>query len=86
MVVPALALALAIQGIAGSARSAHAVKRAYLQLPAYAAFLVVGATAMWLLAVPFGLAGVAVGVLAGYTVKAVVATWLGQRAYPLSWS
>ena len=33
----------------------------------------------------FGLFGIAFGVLSGQIVKTVTASWLAQKAYPLSW-
>jgi O-antigen/teichoic acid export membrane protein len=60
-------------------------KRSYLNLYAYAVF--VGATlgAILLLAPVLGLVGVSLGVLIGYLAKALISSWLAQRAYPLPW-
>jgi len=60
-------------------------KRSYLNLFPYAVSLGVLLVAIWILAPVLGLFGVALGVLLGHLSKAVMASWLAQRAYPLPW-
>jgi O-antigen/teichoic acid export membrane protein len=87
VVVMPLALALAIQGVSWVTEIGITLsKRTYLQLYAYAAFLLVAAFSMAILGTAAGLVGVATGVLLGYTAKAVVASSLAQRAAPMSWA
>lgn len=60
-------------------------KRTHLNLYSHAASLAVTFGAIKFLAPLVGLPGVGVGVLLGQATKAVVATWLAQRAYALPW-
>jgi O-antigen/teichoic acid export membrane protein len=61
-------------------------KRSHLNLYPYGASLAVTLGAIWIFAPAYGLFGVACGVLLGHCARAVVASWLAQRAYPLPWS
>ncbi|OYY17344.1 MAG: hypothetical protein B7Y59_12665 [Burkholderiales bacterium 35-55-47] len=87
IVVFPLALALVIQGLGWITEIGIGIsKRSYLSLYAYAAYLVVTLSAIYLLAPLWGLIGVAIGVLFGQLAKATIASWLAHRAHPLDWS
>lgn len=61
-------------------------KRSHLNLYPYLGSLGFSLGAIWLLAPVLGLLGVGLGVLFGHSAKAIAASWLAQRAYPLPWS
>ncbi len=61
-------------------------KRSHLNLYPYCVSLAVTLGAIWTLAPVLGLFGVGCGVLLGHISRALVASWLAQRAYPLPWS
>ena len=61
-------------------------KRSHLNLYPYLVSLAISLGAILILAPAIGLFGVGLGVLLGHLAKAVVASWLAQRAYPISWS
>lgn len=61
-------------------------KRSHLSLYPYCASLAVTLGAICTLAPALGLFGVGCGVLLGHISRALVASWLAQRAYPLPWS
>jgi len=86
VVVFPLAMALAIQATGWITEVGIGLaKRSHLTLYGYVVSLAVTWGAIVLLAPVIGLAGVGIGVLLGQTAKAVVASWLAQRAYPLPW-
>jgi len=60
-------------------------KRSYLSLYAYSVAILATLGGIFLFTPMFGLLGVGLGVLFGHIAKAVVASWLAQRAYPLPW-
>ncbi len=60
-------------------------KRSYLSLYAYTASLGTTLIGITVFTAVFGLMGVGVGVLLGLIVKAMLASWLAQIAYPLPW-
>ncbi|KKO11862.1 lipopolysaccharide biosynthesis protein [Pseudohongiella sp.] len=60
-------------------------KRSYLNLYAYFLAVIATLASIMLLAPHFGLLGVGLGVMIGHIVKAIVASWLAQRVYPLPW-
>lgn len=60
-------------------------KRSHLQLYSYSAFVAVTLAGILLLAPALGLLGVGMAVMSGHVVKALLSSWLGQRAYPLPW-
>lgn len=60
-------------------------KRSHLGLYGYVVGMAVTLVGILSFAPVFGLFGVGLGVLAGHTAKALVASWLAQRAYPLPW-
>lgn len=60
-------------------------KRSYLNIYAYIGLIVTTLIGIWVLAPLFGLLGVGLGVMAGHLVKAVIASALAQRAYPMGW-
>lgn len=60
-------------------------KRSFLSLFAYSAALLTTLIGIWLFTPLFGLMGVGLGVLLGHLIKAIAASWLAQRAYPLPW-
>jgi len=61
-------------------------KRSHLNLYPYCVSLAVTLGAIWTLAPALGLFGVGCGVLLGHISRALVASWLAQRVYPLPWS
>ncbi len=87
VVVFPLAMGLAVQAVGWITDIGIGLSmRSYLSLYAYAAALVSTVFGIVVLAPLFGLFGVGVGVLCGFIVRAVVASWLSQRSYPLSWN
>lgn len=86
VVVFPLAMGLAVQATSWITEIGIGIaKRSYLNLYAYAS--AVGATlaSILLLAPVLGLLGVGLGVMLGHIVKAIISSWLAQRAYPLQW-
>jgi O-antigen/teichoic acid export membrane protein len=61
-------------------------KRSQLNLFGYALFVVTTLACILLLAPVLGLLGLALGVMIGHIVKALLNSWLAQRAYPLPWN
>lgn len=86
VVVFALSLGLAMQAI-GSITGVGIVfsKKSYLLLYGYGAMLLVSALAIPLLALGFGLVGVAWGSMFAMVARTVVEAWLAQRAHPIAW-
>lgn len=85
-VVFALAFGLAVQAIGWITEIGITLsKRSYLSLYGHLAALVVTLAAITLLAPRFGLTGVAYGVLSGHAARALLASILAQRAWPLAW-
>ncbi len=60
-------------------------KRSYLSLYSHTTFIGATLLGIWLFAPAFGILGVGLGVLLGQTAKTLMASWLAQRVYPLSW-
>lgn len=60
-------------------------KRSYLSLYSYSVFMAATSLSILLLAPILGLVGVALGVMIGHILKALVSSTLAQRAYPLPW-
>lgn len=86
MVVFALSMGLAIQAIGWITEIGISFsKKSYLKLYGYLVSLLFAASAIWILTPHFGLAGAAWGAMIGYLAKALVETWLAQRAYPMPW-
>jgi O-antigen/teichoic acid export membrane protein len=87
VVVFPLAIGLAIQGTSWITEIGISISRkSYLGLYGY--LCMIGITLLlisWLTPL-LGLFGVALGVLGGHICKAIVASWLAQRAFPLAWS
>lgn len=85
-VVFPLAMSLAIQATSWITEIGIAIsKRSHLHLYAYAIYVASTFGGIVLLAPVFGLQGVAFGVLVGSLARALVSSWLAQRAYPLPW-
>lgn len=86
VVVFPLAMGLAIQGTSWITEIGIGLsKKSYFNLHGYIAFLLATGLAILLLAPTFGYFGVALGVMIGHVAKAVIASWLAQRAYSLPW-
>ena len=60
-------------------------KRSHLNLFGYALFVVTTLACILFLAPHHGLLGLALGVMIGHIAKALLNSWLAQRAYPLPW-
>jgi O-antigen/teichoic acid export membrane protein len=87
VVVFPLAMGLAVQATGWITELGIGLsKRSHLNLYPYLVSLAAAFCAIWLLAPVLGLLGVGLGVLIGHLVKAIVASWLAQRAYPVPWS
>lgn len=85
-VVFPLAMGLAIQATSWITVIGIGIsKRSYLHLYAYSVAIAATLTGIWLLAPLFGLLGVGLGVLLGQVMKALISSWLAQRAYRLPW-
>lgn len=86
VVVFPLTMALAIQATSWITEVGIGLaKRTHLNLYGHATSLLVTFGSIVALAPVMGLPGIGVGVLLGQAAKAVVASWLAQRAYPLPW-
>lgn len=86
VIVFPLSMALAVQAVSWITEIGIGIsKRSHLYVYAYAVYVAVTAVGIWVLAPAFGLAGVAYGVLAGQVAKALIASWLAQKAYSLPW-
>jgi O-antigen/teichoic acid export membrane protein len=86
IVVFPLAMGLAIQAISWVTEIGIGIsKRSYLNLFSYTAAITFTLGGIWFLTPIFGLLGVSLGVLVGQIAKALVASWLAQRAYRLPW-
>jgi len=87
VVVFPLAMGLAIQATSWITEIGIGIsKRSYLNLYSYIFALANTLAGILLLAPIFGLFGVAMGVMLGHVVKAIISSWLAQRAYPLDWN
>lgn len=87
IVVFPLALGIAFQSIGWITDIGIGLsKRSYLKLISYVVFVIITGSSIYLLARPFGLLGIASGVMLGHVVNAFTSTYLAQRAYPLRWS
>lgn len=87
VVVFPLAMGLAIQATSWITEIGIGFsKRSHLSLYAYLLAIFVTLVGIFLLTPTLGLLGVGFGVLLGHIVKALVASFLAQRAYPLPWS
>lgn len=81
VVVFPLAMGLAIQVTSWITEIGIGIsKRSYLHLYAYSVAIAATLTGIWLLAPLFGLLGVGLGVLLGQVMKALISSWLAQRA------
>lgn len=60
-------------------------KRSHLSLYAYTAAILATFAGIWFMAPLYGLLGVGYGVLLGHIAKAIIASWMAQRAFPLPW-
>lgn len=86
IVVFPLAMGLAIQATGWISEIGIVIsKRSHLNLYSYTAALAATSAGIWLLTPLFGLLGVGLGVLLGQIIKALISSWLAQRAYPLIW-
>jgi O-antigen/teichoic acid export membrane protein len=86
VVVFPLAMGLAIQAVGWITEIGIGLSmRTHLSLYAYAAAVLVTVVGMVVLVPVLGLPGAGVGVMLGFLVRAVVASWLAQRAYPMAW-
>jgi len=86
VVVFPLAMGLAIQATSWITEIGIGIsKRSYLNIYAYTFGVVATVISILLLAPDLGILGVALGVMIGHTAKAIISSWLAQRAYPLPW-
>lgn len=60
-------------------------KRSHLSLYAHMVAVLFTLGSIWVFTPIFGLFGIGLGVLIGHVTKAVIASWLAQKAYPLQW-
>jgi len=87
IVVFALAMGLAIQGLSSVLGIGSVItKRSMLKLPGYAAMIAVAAASIPFLVSCYGIAGAALGSMAGYFVKTLIEAWLSHRAYPIGFA
>jgi len=87
VVVFPLAMGLAIQATSWISEIGIGLSmRSYLNLYAYGAALASTVLGIVVLAPTLGLLGVGLGVMIGFMVRALVASWLAQHAYPLAWN
>jgi O-antigen/teichoic acid export membrane protein len=85
-IVLPLALGLAVQAISWIVEIGISIsKKSYLQLPAFLAALLITLLGILWLAPQLGLTGVAIAVLAGHAIRAVICAALAQRVYPIPW-
>ena len=85
-VVLPLAMGLAVQATSWITEIGISIsKRSYLNIYAYLVFVAATVGGIGLLARPFGVFGVALGVLSGHIARALLSSWLAQRVYPLQW-
>jgi O-antigen/teichoic acid export membrane protein len=86
IIVLPLALGLAIQATSWITEIGIGIsKRSHLHLYPYAAALAATIVPVAILSPQLGISGVALGVLTGHIVRALLATWLAQAAFPLPW-
>ena len=86
VVVFPLAMGSAIQAISWITEIGIGIaKRSHLNLYSYLVSIVFILLGIFLFTPVYGLLGVGLGVLLGQMAKAVVSSWLAQRAYPLPW-
>ena len=86
VVIFPLAMGLAIQAASWITEIGIGIsKRSHLSLYAYAVAIVATLTGILLFTPLFGLLGIGLGVLLGHIAKAVTASWLAQKVYPLPW-
>lgn len=86
IVVFPLAMGLAIQATSWITEIGIGIsKRSYLNLYAYAIAVVATLGGILLLVPRLGLLGVGLGVMIGHASKALISSWLAQRAHPLPW-
>jgi O-antigen/teichoic acid export membrane protein len=86
-VVFPLAVGLAIQATSWITEIGISIsKKSHLNLYSYGVFVFATLGGIFLCAPLFGLPGVALGVMLGHIGKALTASFLAQRVYPLPWS
>jgi len=86
VVVFPLAMGLAIQATSWITEIGIGIsKRSYLSLYSYTLAVATTLAGILLLAPVFGLFGVAMGVMCGHVVKAIISSWLAQKAFPMHW-
>lgn len=86
VVVGPLVLGVAIQGVSWITEIGIGLsKKSYLSVYSLVPSLVATFIAIWFLAPLWGLFGVGVAVLVGHGVRAVIASWLAQKYYPMKW-
>lgn len=86
IIVFPLAFGLAIQGTSWITEIGIGIsKKSHLGLYGYVCMVGVTMVLIWLLTPVLGLLGVALAVLGGHICKALIASWLAQRAFPLPW-
>ncbi|QNI75229.1 lipopolysaccharide biosynthesis protein [Synechococcus sp. MVIR-18-1] len=87
VVVFPLCLGLAIQATSWISEVGIGIsKRSHLNIYPYLASLIISLSFIYFFVPYFGLLGIGLGVLSGHIAKALSASWLAQRAYPLPWS
>jgi O-antigen/teichoic acid export membrane protein len=86
IVVFPLAMGLAIQAISWMTEIGIGItKRSNLSLLGYGAAIIASLAGIQLFTPIFGLFGVGLGILSGHIAKALVASYLAQKVYPLPW-
>jgi O-antigen/teichoic acid export membrane protein len=86
IVVFPLVMGLAIQSISWITEIGIGIsKRSYLNLYSEITSLSVTLLGIWFITPMMGLLGVGVGVLLGQVAKALIASWLAQKAYTIPW-
>ena len=87
VVVFPLAMGLAIQAVSWITEIGIGIsKRSYLNLYGYVLFVLTSFFSIYYFAKIYDLFGVALGVMIGQVVKALVSSFLSHRVYPLKWS